>query len=73
MRNGQLGSNPLEEISGPKRPDWAPRPLELAELERVMTTVVVPDPRGRHPWPERDLALLAALCGAGLRSAKSSP
>ena len=24
VRDGQLGSNPLEEISGPKRPDWGP-------------------------------------------------
>ena len=35
-----------------------------------MTTVAIPDPRARHPWPERDLAVLAALCGAGLRSAE---
>ncbi len=68
MREGHLSSNPLEEVRGPKRPDWAPKPLELAELERVVATVATADPRARHPWPERDLGLLAALAGAGLRS-----
>ncbi len=70
VREGHLDANPLEELRGPKRPDWAPKPLELAELERVVATAASADPRARHPWPERDLALLAALAGAGLRSAE---
>ncbi|HSH23786.1 MAG TPA: tyrosine-type recombinase/integrase [Acidimicrobiales bacterium] len=68
VREGHLPANPLEEVRGPKRPDWAPKPLELAELERVVAAAASPDTRARHPWPERDLALLAALAGAGLRS-----
>ncbi len=62
VREGHLFVNPLEDVRGPKRPDWAPKPLELAELERVMTAAATADPRaairGRSgtwpsspPWP----------------------
>ena len=70
VREERLPANPLEDLKGPKRPDWAPKPLELAELEQVMAAASEPDPRARHSWPERDLGLLAALAGAGLRSAE---
>ena len=54
-------------MAGPRRPDWAPKALEYAELERIAVAAASPDPRARDPWPERDSALFAVFAGAGLR------
>lgn len=67
VARGHLAADPLAEVRGPRRPDWTPKPLELVELERVVEAAGAPDPRGRHPWPERDRALVAVFAGAGVR------
>jgi integrase/recombinase XerD len=36
-------------------------------LVRVIEAARAADPRGRDPWPERDLALVAVFAGAGVR------
>lgn len=33
----------------------------------MVAAAATPDPRARHSWPERDLALLAVLVGAAPR------
>ncbi|HEX2273667.1 MAG TPA: tyrosine-type recombinase/integrase [Acidimicrobiales bacterium] len=64
---GHLLADPLAGLQGPGRADWKPKPLELVELARVIEAAATPDPRARHPWPERDRALVAVFTGAGVR------
>ena len=56
---------------GPKRPEWMPKALEYAELERIAQAAGTTDPRARDPWPERDAALFAVFAGAGVRSGEA--
>jgi integrase len=37
---------------------------------RVLSVAGTPDPSGRQPWPERDLALAALLAGTGARASE---
>ena len=67
VASGALPANPLDGVQGPRRPDWAPKALEYAELERIAVAAASPDPRALDPWPERDSALFAVFAGAGLR------
>lgn len=71
VATGRLAGNPFDGIAGPKRPEWVPKALEFAELERIARAVVTPDPRSRDPWPERDSALFAVFAGAGVRIAEA--
>ena len=68
---GWLVANPLDGIEGPKRPEWLPKALEFAELERIAMAAGSVDPRARDPWPERDSALFAVFAGAGVRIAEA--
>ena len=67
VTGGQLAANPLDEVAGPKRPDWVPKALELVELERVIRAAATPDPRARGAWVARDVALVSVFTGAGVR------
>jgi integrase/recombinase XerD len=62
-----IPANPFDKVAGPKRPEWVPKALEFAELERVAQAAGASDPRARDPWPERDAALFAVFAGAGVR------
>jgi site-specific recombinase XerD len=62
-----IPANPFDKVTGPKRPEWVPKALEFAELERVAEAAGSVDPRARDPWPERDAALFAVFAGAGVR------
>jgi site-specific recombinase XerD len=64
---GYLADDPVAGLEGPGRADWKPKPLELVELARVIEAAATPDRRARHPWPERDGALVAVFTGAGVR------
>jgi site-specific recombinase XerD len=64
-------SNPVDGLMGPKRPEWMPKALEYAELERIAQAAGSTDPRARDPWPERDSALFAVFAGAGVRSGEA--
>jgi integrase/recombinase XerC len=71
VAGGYLAANPLDGIEGPKRPEWLPKALEFAELERIAAAAGSADPRARDPWPERDSALFAVFAGAGVRIAEA--
>jgi integrase/recombinase XerC len=71
VASGYLPANPLDGIEGPKRPEWLPKALEFAELERIAVAAGSADPRARDPWPERDSALFAVFAGAGVRIAEA--
>jgi integrase/recombinase XerD len=71
VAGGYLSVNPLDGIEGPKRPEWLPKALEFAELERIAAAAGSADPGARDPWPERDSALFAVFAGAGVRIAEA--
>jgi integrase/recombinase XerD len=64
--------NPMAAVPKPKRPASEPRPIRhpdaAARLLKVAATV---DVRGRDPWPERDLALVATFCVTGVRAGEA--
>ncbi len=62
-REGWLAADPTEGLEGPARSDWKPKPLELAELGRLVAAAITTDTRARAPWPERDRALVAVFVG----------
>lgn len=41
--------------------------IDQTELTRVIEAASSLDAVARRPWPERDRALVAVFCGAGLR------
>jgi site-specific recombinase XerC len=45
VARGRISANPLDGIDGPKRPEWLPKALELAEFERIAAAAG----RGRLP------------------------
>jgi integrase len=54
-----------------KLPKSLPRYVERdTEIARVLIAAGTPDPTGRQPWPERDLALAAMLAGTGARASE---
>ena len=55
----------------PRQPKGDPQPLTTAEVERIVTAVMDPDPLARLPWPERDLAIAAVLFSTGIRLEES--
>ena len=56
----------VEKPPAPERSPGAIRDPEV--IERLLTTAAEPDPRGRNPWPERDLALVATFYVTGIRA-----
>ncbi len=71
VRQGVLASNPIERIDGPRRPDWQPHALSLADLERLSAAVDGRLPsRARSSWPARDRAVFALLVMGGLRASE---
>ena len=70
---GQLNIDPLVAagMERPKLPKSLPRYIERdTEIARVLIAAGTPDPTGRRPWPERDLALAAVLAGTGARASE---
>ena len=66
--------NPMAAVGKPRREAGAPRAIRDPDAAaRLLATAAQPDPRGRDPWPERDLDLAATFCGTGIREAKPSP
>jgi site-specific recombinase XerC len=60
--------NPMAAVPKPRRVDGAPRAIRDPDAAaRLLATAAQPDPRGRNPWPERDLALVATFCVTGIR------
>ena len=69
--DGVLPGNPMAAVPRPRRVRSAPKPLQGEDTpETLLRSAALPRPRARHPWPERDLAVLATLLLSGLRSAE---
>jgi site-specific recombinase XerD len=69
--DGVLPGNPMPAVPRPRRPPSAPKPLQGDDTpETLLRSAALPRPGARHPWPERDLAVLATLLLSGLRSAE---
>jgi site-specific recombinase XerD len=68
---GVLPGNPMAAVPRPRRVRSAPKPLQGEDTpETLLRSAALPRARARHPWPERDLAVLATLLLSGLRSAE---
>lgn len=69
--DGYLPGNPMAAVPKPRNARIAPKPLQGEDTpERLLTSAALPRPNARHPWPERDLAVLATLLLTGLRSSE---
>jgi integrase/recombinase XerC len=68
---GVLPGNPMAAVPRPRRVRSTPKPLQGEDTpETLLRSAALPRPHARHPWPERDLAILATLLLSGLRSAE---
>ena len=64
--------NPMAAVGKPRREAGAPRAIRDPDAAaRLLATAAQPDPRGRDPWPERDLALAATFCVTGIREGEA--
>lgn len=64
-----VDGSPMAAVAKPSAPDRSPCAIRDREvIERLLTTAAEPDPRGRNPWPERDLALVATFYVTGIRA-----
>lgn len=63
-----VAGNPMPAVGKPTVPPPPPKPLRGEHTpEHLLEAVSREDQRQRHPWPERDLAILALALCAGLR------
>jgi site-specific recombinase XerD len=68
VADGIVAGNPMSAVDRPSPPAPLPKPLRGEDTpEQLLTAVARDDQRQRHPWPERDLAVLALALCAGLR------
>ncbi|MGI8493501.1 MAG: tyrosine-type recombinase/integrase [Acidimicrobiales bacterium] len=72
VAEGLLDGNPMAAIPKPKTPAALPRSIRARDaIARLLSAAAAPDPQGRHPWPARDLALVATFCVTGIREAEA--
>lgn len=68
VADGIVAGNPMPAVGKPNVPLASPKPLRGEDTpEQLLEAVARDDHRQRHPWPERDLAVLALALCAGLR------
>ncbi|HEX8626806.1 MAG TPA: tyrosine-type recombinase/integrase [Catenuloplanes sp.] len=69
VTDGVVAGNPMSAVDKPRTATPIPRPLRGDSTPEELLHAVARevDPRQRHPWPERDLAVLALALCAGLR------
>lgn len=68
-----IDGNPMAAVAKPRRSDATPRAIKDPDpAGRLLATAAQADPRGRDPWPERDLALVATFCVTGIREAEAA-
>ena len=66
-----IEGNPMAAVPKPRRNAAPPRAIRAPDAAaRLLATAAIGDPRGRNPWPERDLALVATFCVTGIREAE---
>ncbi|HEX2038483.1 MAG TPA: tyrosine-type recombinase/integrase [Acidimicrobiales bacterium] len=70
VRTVEIDVNPLDQLETDRSRRRLPKPLEPSAVRRLLVTIAQPDPRARHPWPGRDLALAAVLSATGVRLAE---
>ena len=64
--------NPMAAVGKPKATSAPPRAIKDPDAaSRLLAAAAVVDPSGRHPWPERDLALVATFCVTGIRESEA--
>lgn len=67
-----LEGSPMAAVGKPKRPADAPRAIRDPDAAaRLLATAATVDSRGRDPWPQRDLALVATFCVTGIREGEA--
>ncbi|HSH22810.1 MAG TPA: tyrosine-type recombinase/integrase [Acidimicrobiales bacterium] len=60
--------NPMDGVGKPKRPRAPVKVIRGPDVTaRLLAAAATPDPRARHPWPERDTALVATFAVTGMR------
>jgi site-specific recombinase XerD len=68
VADGVLPGNPMPAVDKPRVAAPSPKPLRGEDTpEQLLDAINRTDERQRHPWPERDLAVLALALCAGLR------
>ncbi|GAA1797669.1 tyrosine-type recombinase/integrase [Planosporangium flavigriseum] len=68
VADGFVAGNPMSAVDRPSAPIPQPKPLRGEDTpEQLLEAVSRDDQRQRHPWPERDVAVLALALCAGLR------
>lgn len=68
-----IESNPMDSVAKPKAPVTLPRSIRAPDaVSRLLRAASEPDPNGQHPWPARDLALVATFCVTGVREAEAA-
>jgi integrase/recombinase XerC len=68
VADGVVPGNPMPAVDRPSVPPPSPKPLRGEDTpEQLLAAIARADHRQRHPWPERDLAVIALALCAGLR------
>lgn len=68
---GIVNGNPMSAVAKPSPTPRAPKPLRSHEAaEHLLNAVATGRRPGRHPWPQRDLSVLAIILLTGVRSAE---
>ncbi len=63
-----LEGNPMAAITPPKLAKGRAKVIAGRDVAaRLLETAAAPDPTGRNPWPERDVALVATFVVTGVR------
>lgn len=71
VAEGVREGNPMAAIPKPRIPRRSPKPLTGEDTTAQLLQVASqPAARAIHPWPERDVAVLATLLVTGLRSSE---
>lgn len=71
VADGLLPGNPMGAVARPKTPPLVPKPLRGEDTpEQLLTAAAGGAHKGRDPWPERDVLVIALGLVTGLRSAE---
>ena len=67
-----VDGNPMAAIGKPRLAPSAPKAIKADDAaQRLLTTAAAIDTTARHPWPERDLALVALFLVSGIREGEA--
>jgi integrase/recombinase XerD len=73
VAEGVVEGSPMAAVPKPKTPSSLPRSIRARDaVPRLLAVAGQTDPRGRRPWPARDLALVATFCVTGIREAEAA-